>query len=274
MVKTVTRTLKGSVDVCELKTADILLVHTKRSLWGWLIRLGTRCYWNHALIVCGVGKAEQAYRDILVVDPKTSGSIRSDYAAQYLDRLNKYDVAVKRLEADWFQSDYWADKRCFRSQICNIALNEVDIRLSLRPVEFIDTTIRQITVVLRFVRRKIGGAKPPLRIPHIIRPIQLKAFTCGGFVQWCYYQAVSRILAESGADRARLKEVIFNPRIKKEATPFELLTTTPADLANCDKLSWKYVIIDGVTREVSGTAGVRSILKRSRKPLPFTSPTP
>jgi hypothetical protein len=58
-------------------------------------------------------------------------------------------------------------------------------------------------------------------------------------------------LAESGADRARLKEVIFNPRIKKRVTTFELLTTTPADLANCNELSWKYIIKNGVIREVS-----------------------
>ena len=35
-----------------LKRADILLAHSKRSYWGWLIRLGTGCYWNHAFILC------------------------------------------------------------------------------------------------------------------------------------------------------------------------------------------------------------------------------
>ena len=252
--------LKEQVNVCELKPLDIMLVHTKRSLWGWLIRFGTRCYWNHALMVYTVEKTEQGYGAVMVIDPKTSGNIEWDCAARYLDRLNKYDVAVKRLEAGWFQSDYVADKLSFRSRICNIALNEVDVKLGSKLGEFIDRIIRQIVLVFRFL--------------HIVRPIQLKAFTCGGFVQWCYYQGVSQTLAESGVDRARLKEVIFNPRIKKKVTPFELLTTTPADLAKCDKLSWKYIIKDGVTREVSSTAEVRSITKRSRKPHPFAPHAP
>ncbi len=254
MVEAATIELKEPTNICQLEPADILLIHTKRSLWGWLIRLATRCYWNHALMVCAVDKEAQGYGAVMVIDPRVAGGIEVFCATQYMDRLNKYDVAVKRLEAGWFQSDYRADEPDFRSRICNIAINEVDIKLGSKLMEFIDRIIRQITVVYRFVRRKIKGAKLPLHTPHILRPRQLKAFYCGGFVQWCYYQGVSRILAESGADRARLKEVIFNPQIKKRVTPFELLVTTAADLANCNKLSWKYIIKDGVTREVSSGA--------------------
>ena len=32
----------------KLQPADILLVHSKNSFWGRLIRWGTHCYWNHA----------------------------------------------------------------------------------------------------------------------------------------------------------------------------------------------------------------------------------
>jgi hypothetical protein len=251
MAETAPIELKEPVNICQLEPADILLIHTKRSLWGWLIRFSTHCYWNHALMVCAVEKTDPSYSATFVIDPKTSGSIEWNCVTQYLDRLKKYDVAVKRLEVDWFYGDYRVDNPSLRSLICNIALNEVDIKLGSKLEQFIDRIIRQTTIVFRFVRRKIRGPKLPLRIPRIVRPIQLKAFTCGGFVQWCYYQAVSRTLAESGADRARLKEVIFNPRIKKRVTTFELLTTTPADLANCNELSWKYIIKNGVIREVS-----------------------
>ncbi len=212
-------------------------------------------------MVCAVDKEAQGYGAVMVIDPKTSGNIEWDCAARYLDRLNKYDVAVKRLEAGWFQSDYRADEPDFRSRICNIAINEVDIKLGSKLEQFIDRIIRQTTIVFRFVRRKIRGPKPPLHIPRIVRPIQLKAFTCGGFVQWCYYQAVSRTLAESGVDRARLKEVIFNPRIKKKVTPFELLTTTPADLASCNALSWKYIIKEGMIWEVSSEEEAKLIIE-------------
>jgi hypothetical protein len=260
MFEVAVRTLPQSADICQLKTADVLLVHTKRNLWGWLIRLGTRCYWNHALMVCAVEEPQQGYGSTLVIDPKTSGGVEVDCAAQYLSRLDKYDVAIKRLEADWFQNDSQVDKPCLRSRICNIALNEVDIKLGSRLAEFIDKIIRQVAVISRFVRRKIRGPKPPSSRLHIDRPAQLKAFTCGGFVQWCYYQAVFHSLDENDDDEIRLKDVLFNPRVKRKASPFDLLTTTPADLANCGKLSWKYVIKDGVVQQVSSEVEVKSII--------------
>jgi hypothetical protein len=251
MVITHTWVLKEAVEACKLKAADILLIHTKRSLWSWIIRFGTRCYWNHALIVCTLENTDQSYHNTIIVDPKTDGSIQMDCASKYLSRLDKYDVAVKRLEAEWFQDDYQSDGPGFRSRICNIAANEVASKFGSNLMVLINRTIRQITVIYRFVRRKIKGPKAPLHLPWNIRPIQMKAFTCSGFVQWCYYKGVSQVLEEMGADRSMFQEVLFNPRVKKKVTPFELLTTTPADLANCAKLSWKYIIKDRVIREVS-----------------------
>jgi hypothetical protein len=194
---------------------------------------------------------EQGYDGTLVVDAKTSGTIVISRASRYLNRLDKYDVAVKRLEAGWFQGDDPASELDCRGHICNVALNEVDFRLGSRLMELVDQIVRQITVIFRFIRRKIRRVYTPPRLPWNIRPVQVKAFTCGGFVQWCYYKGVSKMAEERGTNWSRLKEVIFNPRVKKEPTPFELLTTTPADLANCNKLSWKYVIKDGIVQQGS-----------------------
>jgi hypothetical protein len=102
-------------------------------------------------------------------------------------------------------------------------------------------------------------SRAPIYLPWNIRPIQMKSFTCSGFVQWCYYKGVSQVLEERGINKSKLHDIIFNPRVKKKVTPFDLLTTTPADLANCAKLSWKYVIKDGVIREVSSGEEARLI---------------
>jgi hypothetical protein len=59
------------------------------------------------------------------------------------------------------------------------------------------------------------------------------------------------MVEEGSTDKSKLKEVLFNRRARKKVTPFELLTTTPADLAKCDRLSWKYIIKDGLMREIS-----------------------
>ena len=259
MVSIEIKTLKEDATVCNLRDADVLLVHTKRSLWGWIIRFGTRCYWNHALMVCSTGDKVRGYDSTLVIDAKTSGAVVIKRVSEYLNRLGKYDIAVKRLEADWFQDEGQASELDFRSHICNMAVNEVDFKFGSRLMELIGQTIRQFTVIFRFLRRKIRRVCTQPNLPWNIRPAQVKAFTCGGFVQWCYFKGVSKTVEERGTDQSRLKEVIFNPRAKKKSTPFELLTTTPADLANCDKLSWKYVIKDGVMHEVLSGEDARLI---------------
>ena len=235
----------------KLQAADIILVHTKRSLWGRLIRWGTHCYWNHALMVCSSGDTEQGHESVLAVDAKTSGAVVICRVSDYLDRSDKYDVAVKRLDARWFQDDSQASALDFRVRVCDIAVNEVDFRIGSRLMESVDQIIRQLTVIFRFIRRKLKQVYTPPNIPWNIRVAEMKAFTCGGFVQWCYYKGVTKMTEERIINQSWLKEITFNPRVKKRPTPFELLTTTPADLANCDKLAWKYVIIGGVVQEVS-----------------------
>lgn len=235
-----------SPDTCQLKPADILLIHTKHNLWGRIIRFATHCYWNHALMVYSPGNSEKNNKDTLVIDARTDGKIVFRAANEFFDRPNKYDVAVKRLEKDWFSNGQSTSATDIRRYVCNIALDEVDIEIGMPLGRLIDQFIRQFTVILRFIRRKIGLKYIPNNLPLTIKPEQLKAFTCGGFVQWCYYTAVSRVMKEESVERLLEKEIIFNPRIKDDVTSFELLTTTPADLANCHKLSWKYIIKSGV----------------------------
>ena len=244
------------IEACKLRPTDILLVHTRRSFWGWLIRFGTHSYWNHALMVCSVGEREQDYDNILVVDAKTDGSIVMSKLSEYLKRSDKYDVAVKRLRVDWFNNDGQSLALDLRSRICHSAVNEVQFKLGTRLKNITNQVVRQFTVVWRYLRRKINKAYKQPGLPWNTRPSQVKAFTCGGFVQWCYYMGVSKTIEEKGRNQDRLRDVIFNPRIEEEPTPFGLLTTTPADLANCNKLSWEYVITNGVIRQVSNSDDV------------------
>jgi len=244
------------IEACELQPTDILLVHTKRSLWGWFIRFGTHSYWNHALMVCRVGERRQDYDNILAVDAKTDGSIVISKVSEYLTQPDKYDVAVKRLRADWFDNDGESLTLDLRSRICQIAMNEVQFKLGKRLINIWNRLIRQFTVVWRYLRRKIRKAYKQPRLSWNTHPTQVRAFTCGGFVQWCYYMGVFKTIEGKDKNRAWLRDVIFNPRIEEKPTPFGLLTTTPADLANCDKLSWQYVIKSGVIQQVSNSRDV------------------
>ena len=227
----------AKVTLEELRPADIILVHTCRSLWGWLIRYGTHCYWNHALMVYSTGEEGQDYHNTLVIDAKTDGSIILRKLSDYVTRPGKYDVAVKRINKELLDDIQITD---LLNNICRIAANEVQTEPAIRLFRIINQVVRQCTVIWRFIRKKLHKACMQQNLPWNIRPSQVRAFTCGGFVQWCYYMGVSGNETENQDSRKNEYDVIFNSRIIENPTPFELLTTTPADLANCDKLSWVY----------------------------------
>ncbi len=242
-----------------LKRADIVLTHYKRSLWGWLIRLATGCYWNHALIVYVVRDLAQEWDKTLVIDPRMGGIYLSDIA-HYLERPDRYDIAVKRLKADWFQSDREADGLPYCKTVCDILLRETDDRYDAKIKRLIRRTRRQITLGYRFAfkRRKHRRASRKQVLPFAMR-LKISTYSCGGLVQWGYYQGVSRVLGDC-EDKTKLQEIIFNPRLVEPVTQYDLLSTTPADLARSDKLAWKYFVKDGEVWEVSSEEEVNSIL--------------
>ena len=252
------------VESGRLRGGDILLEHSRGSLWGWLIRRATGNYWNHALMVCTVRDyLSRGYDTTILVDPRM-GSIRIDSLAHYLQRLDKYDFAVARLEADWFQDDSGLR---YRTAISDIALREATDRYESRYLlRLVRRTIRQAKLAHRFIWQKGRHPKPTRRhLPRITKPLNVKAYSCSGFVQWSYYRGVSRVINAERLDRSRLKEVIFGPQLDREVSDAELLSTTPAGLAKSDTLSWKYLVKGGTVWEVSSRQEVNSILTKRLK---------
>jgi hypothetical protein len=243
-----------------LKRADILLAHSKRSYWGWLIRLGTGCYWNHAFILYAVKDPKQGYDEALIIDLRT-GSVHMDSIAHYFEYPNRYDVAVKRFDEGWFQNDRELGGISYCRTVCDIARRETTDKFGTRLVRVGRGILRQARLAYRFARRRVRYPRPNKKgLSPITKRLKISAYGCGGFVQWSYHQGVSQILGESQG-RMGLADVIFNPRLVEPVTQYDLLSTTPADLARSDKLSWKYIIKDGVVWEASSAAEVSSILK-------------
>ncbi|OGO23575.1 MAG: hypothetical protein A2144_14795 [Chloroflexi bacterium RBG_16_50_9] len=248
----------------KLKRADILLAHSKGSYWGWLIRLGTRCYWNHALILDMVRGPNQGYDKALIIDPRM-GSIHIGNITHYFENSNRYDVAVKRLDKEWFQNDSEVSGLSYYNAVCEIALRETTDKFDTRLVKVGRGILRQVRLTYRFVRRRIKYPRPgKKRLSSITKRLKISAYGCGGFVQWSYHQGVSQIL-EKTHDENKLKDAIFNPRLVEPVTQHDLLSTTPADLARSDKLSWEYVVKDGEVWEVSSEDEVSSILKSGKR---------
>ena len=252
------------VECGKLRRADILLTRSKGSLLGWLIRFGTGSYWNHALMIYVIRDVSQGYETTFIIESGGSG-IDIHNIAHYFERPKRYDVAIKRLETDWFQDDSQRVGLRYRRRVRGFALLEIDDKYDHRLILGIAGRIlRQLILAFLFPWQRLKAQEQRrVRVSRVMG-LDVNAYICSGFVQWAYYQGVSRILDEDGLDKSRLQDVIFNPRLAGEVTENELLSTTPADLANSDKLSWKYIIKDGVVWEVSSTEEVDSILK-SRK---------
>lgn len=249
----------------KLKRADILLTRSKGSLLGWLIRFGTNSYWNHALMIYVIRSLSQGHETTFIIESGGSG-IDIHNIAHYLERPKRYDVAVKRLETDWFQDDSEGGGLRYRRRVRGFALREIDDRYDHRLIMGIAARIlRQLILAFLFPwqRRKPAGQRW-VRVSRIAG-LDVNAYICSGFVQWAYYQGVSRILNEDGLDESRLQDVMFNPRLRGEVTENELLSTTPADLANSTKLSWKYIIKDGTVWEVLSEEEVSPILRSEKR---------
>ncbi len=71
------------------------------------------------------------------------------------------------------------------------------------------------------------------------------------------------MLEEDGdTTKTKLGDVIFNPELNHEASEDVFLSTTSPDLANSEKLSWKYIVKEGVVWEVAREDEVDPILKK------------
>jgi hypothetical protein len=248
------------IDGGKLKSADILLEHSKGSFGGWLIRLGTSDYWNHALMVCSVDGSGEDSSKTLVIDPRMGG-IFTISISEYFERFKSYDVAIKRLESDWFQHEGKAGELSFRKMVSDFALRRIEDKFTVTiSLGSVNRILRRLFIIYRFISRKMKLPKRR-RIPYSNKPLNLNVYACSGVVQWSYYRGMSRLTKEYGLSVYRPAEVFFSPSLIGEVSDSDLLSIKPADLAKSDKLSWKYVIKGGVAWEVSHEEEANSIIE-------------
>jgi len=249
----------------KLKRADILVTRSKGSLLGWLIRFGTGSYWNHAAMVYVIRNPELGYDSTFIIESGGAG-IDVHNIGHYFAHPKKYDVGIKRLEKDWFQNDREDGGLRFQRRVRGFALDEIDDRYDHRLIlDIARKILRQLILAAIFpwLRRK-EPAQRRARIPKIAKRLDINAYICSGFVQWAYYRGVGKVLGETGETNGqKLQGVIFNPEVGWDGSEEALLSTTPADLANSDKLTWKYIVKEGVIWEVNSQEDVDSVLKQN-----------
>ena len=173
----------------KLKRADILLTHSKGSLLGWLIRLGTGSYWNHALMIYTIRAPHLGYDTTFIIE-SGGGGIDVHNIAHYFERPKKYDVGVKRLETTWFRDDSDTGGLRYRRKVRGFALQEIDDKYDYKLILGIARRIlRQIILAFLFPWQRLK--KPEERHVQVQRFLgfNINAYICSGFVQWSYYQA-------------------------------------------------------------------------------------
>ena len=250
-----------------LRRADVILTHSKGSLLGCLIRFGTRSYWNHAALVYVIKNPQYGYDTTFIIESGGAG-IDIHNIGHYFQNTKKVDIGIKRLEEDWFQSDSEEGGLRFRRKVRGFALSEIDDKYDHKLlIGIAKRMIRQLILAFIFpLLRTKEPAKRRARIPGIAKKLDVNAYICSGFVQWAYYRGVGKVLEEDGdTTKIKLQDVIFNPELSHEDNDDALLSTTPADLANSDKLSWKYIVKDGTVWEAGCEDDVDLILKKRLK---------
>ena len=251
----------------KLKRADILVTCSKGSLLGWLIRFGTKSYWNHAAMVYVIRSPELGYDSTFIIE-SGGGGIDIHNIGHYFEHPKKYDVGIKRLEKDWFQNDRDDGGLRFRRRVRGFALEEIDDKYDHRLiVDIARKILRQLVLaVIFFWLRRKDPSKRRARVPGLAKKLNVNAYICSGFVQWACYRGVGKVLGETGdTDVQKLQDVIFNPEVRQDDSEDALLSTTPADLANSEKLSWKYLVINKKFHEVSSREQVDAIIKTKKK---------
>jgi hypothetical protein len=83
-----------------------------------------------------------------------------------------------------------------------------------------------------------------------------RQFICSGFIQFGYFKAAE--FANIDTSRVVLRNGVESP------TPDEMMATTPEDLANSDKLTWKYVIRRGWVYEVASYEEAKKVISAAR----------
>ncbi len=194
------------VEKGKLKRADIILTHSKGSLLGWLIRFGTKSYWNHAALVYVIRNQGQGYDTTFIIESGNAG-IDIHNIGHYLQKPKKYDIGVKRLEKDWFQNDSQTGGLRFRRRVRGFALSEIDDKYNHRLLIGIARGIAR-QLILAFVfpwLRTKEPAKRRARLPGIAKRLEMNAYICSGFVQWAYYRGVGKVLEEGGGTPVSLQ---------------------------------------------------------------------
>ncbi len=231
-----------------LQRGDIVLLKGKVSLYSWLVRWWTGSEFSHAALVFSVPHADEGFERTFLIEASIDGVDITDLKHYARDLSLIYDIAIKRFERPW-------------------VTREVQSSVRGHMLNYIKANYDYWTV-LALARRLIARRRPPIDID--VKAARRKAlwrrqppsrFVCSGFVQYGFLSAVSRLIETKKLPREAIHDVLFKAGMTANASPDEILATTPEDLAQSANLSWKYAIRSGRVHRVESYDGVKAIFR-------------
>ncbi len=244
----------------KLKRLDIILVRSKRGVFPWLIRFGTKSYWNHVAAIFVIRNIDKGFDNTFIIESSTAGVDIHNFYDEYLAQPHKYDIGIKRINAKWLNNDKngLVIRKLIRGQLLNAIDADYDYNLLARiGKNILKNFILFNKLIYKGIRKyNVKSIKFHKNIPS--------KYICSGYIQHTIYKVVKDLIKKKkyGLKEKHLDDIIFNPFFKKSDDEEILLSTTPADFANSDKLDWKYIVKDGVVYEIKNKKEVEKILKR------------
>jgi len=147
----------------DLQTGDIILLHTRFRFLSWLIRKGTKSYWNHVAIVLTTFEDLPGYHSVLVAEAASDG-IEIHRIYKFLDN-SSYDIGIKRVSGL---------TKSERDNLTGYILSHIDTPYDYR---------RLAGLFFAFITG---------RLDRVMTWINPKSFICSSFIQKAFYFSVSK----------------------------------------------------------------------------------
>lgn len=218
-----------------------------------LIRWATRSHFSHAALIFLVPKPDDGFDSVFVIESVPSGVDITNLRHYAIDYSDAYDVAIRRLEKEWFTPDV---QRLVRGRMPNFIKAEYDFAT-------IVAIARSVLQRLMFgLRMRLSGLEPTLRRTYARGGLAPASFICSGFVQYGFIDAIRSLVREGKLAPAALDDVLFGASLTPQSGTVQILATTPEDVAATPKLAWKYVVIGRQVHPVASAADAARLLGR------------
>jgi hypothetical protein len=230
-----------------INRGDIILSRSA-TLSSWAIRTATGGYFSHAALMFLVPQPDDGFNNAFLLESTGNGVGLANLRSYVGGKRSHADVAILRLEGSQYTEQYFKKVR-------GLMLDHVKAGYDYGRVLSLGLALNFGARLGWSVLSK-GGSESMREAIRRTRKRQINwippQFICSGFIQYGFVEALRR-------DGLSAEPVLFKDTLS-EFDRDGILATTPADLANSSKLTWKYAIRRGWVHDVRSYSDARRVI--------------